>query len=55
MKLTSQISSHLLDPDALAGEYSTEVDFLPIEANAPTCRHGDGLVVERVVELGQSW
>ena len=35
-------------PDAsLAGEDDTEIDLLPIEADAPACGHGDGLVVER--------
>jgi hypothetical protein len=45
------VLAHLLDTDALTGEDGAEVYFLAIEADAPTRRHGDGLVVERVVEL----
>ncbi len=46
--------AHLFDADTLAGEHRTEIDFLPIEADASACGHGDGLIVERVVELRQS-
>jgi hypothetical protein len=45
---------HLFDSDALAGEDSAEVYFPPIEAGAPARGHGDGLVVERVIELWQA-
>ena len=55
MKVTSQIRSlDLFDADVLTGEDLAEIDFLPIEADAPAGGHGDGLVVERVVELGQT-
>ena len=46
--------AHLLDAHLLASEYCTEVDLLPIEADAAACGHGDGLVVERIVELEQT-
>jgi len=46
--------AHLLDADALAGEDDTEIDLLPIEADAPACSHGGGPVVERVIELWQA-
>jgi hypothetical protein len=29
------VLAHLLDADALAGEDDTEIDFLPIKADAP--------------------
>jgi hypothetical protein len=45
--------AHLFDADALTGEHDTEVDLLPIEADAPACGDGNGLVVERVVEVRQ--
>ena len=48
------VLADLFDADALAGEDGTEIDFLPIEADASACGHGDGLIVERVVELRQS-
>jgi hypothetical protein len=49
MKLTSQISyAHL------PGEHGAEINFLRVEADAPARGHGDGLVMERVVELGQT-
>ncbi len=44
----------LLDADALAGEDGAEIDFLPIEADAPACGHGDGSVVERVIKFWQA-
>ena len=44
----------LLDADALAGEDGAEIDLLPIEADAPACGHGDGSVVEWVIEFGQA-
>ena len=46
--------AHLFDTDTLAGEHRTEIDFLPIEADAPACCHGDSLIVERIIELRQS-
>jgi hypothetical protein len=33
----------------------TEIDFLPLEADAPACCHSDSLVVERIIELQQSF
>ncbi len=44
----------LLDADALAGEDGARIDLLPVEADAPACGHGDGPVVERIVDLGQA-
>ncbi len=44
----------LLDADALAGEDGAEIDLLAIEADAPACGHGDGPVVEWVVDVGQA-
>jgi len=40
------VLAHLFDADALTGEDDAEIDLLPIEADAPACGHGDGLVVE---------
>ena len=47
--------AHLFDTDFLTGEDGAEIDLLPIEADAPARGHGDGLVVERVIELGQAF
>ena len=44
----------LLDADALTGEDGAEIDLLPIEADASACGHGDGSVVERVIEVWQA-
>jgi hypothetical protein len=49
------VLAHLFDADALTGEDDAEIDFLPIEADAPACGHGDGLVVERVIEVRQAF
>jgi hypothetical protein len=38
----------------LAGEDDAEIELLAIEADAAACGHGDDLVVERVVEVGQA-
>src|ERR1700726_2097978 len=46
--------AHLFDAHLLPGEHGAEVDFLPIEADAPACGHRDRLVMERVIELGQT-
>ena len=55
MKVTSQMSSlTCLMPTLLTGEDGAEIDFLPIEADAPACCHGDSLVVERIIELRQA-
>jgi hypothetical protein len=48
------VLAHLFDADALAGEDEAEIDLLPIEADATACGHGDDLVVERVIEIGQA-
>jgi len=48
------VLAHLLDAHALPGEHRTEINFLPIEADAAACGHGDRLIVERMVELWQS-
>ena len=48
------VLAYLLNSDALAGEDDAEIDLLPIEADAAACGDGDGLVVERVAELGQA-
>ena len=45
MQLASQSLAHLLDPDAVPSEDGAEVHFPSIVADAPTRRHGDGLVV----------
>src|SRR5215813_10230152 len=47
------ILAHLFDAHLLASEYDAEIDFLPIETDATARRHGDRLVVEWVVEVGQ--
>src|SRR5687767_5711429 len=44
----------LLDADRLAGEDLAQVDLEAVEADAPACGDGDGLVVEGIVELGQA-
>jgi len=46
--------AHLFDAHLLPGEHCAEINFLPIEADAPARGHGDALVVEGVVELGQT-
>ena len=38
--------AHLFDADTLAGKHGTEIDFLPIEADAPACGDSDCLVVD---------
>ena len=48
------VVAHLFDADTLAGEDGAEIDFLPVEADAPACGHGGGPVVERVIELRQA-
>ena len=47
-------SLNLFDAYALSGEDEAEIDLLPIEADAAASGHGDGFVVERVVELRQA-
>jgi hypothetical protein len=46
--------AHLFNPDPLTGENDTEIDFLPIEADAPACCRGESFVLERIIELRQS-
>ena len=46
--------AHLFDADALASEDDAKIDLLPIEADAAACGHGDGPVVERIIELWQA-
>ena len=46
--------AHLFNSHLLTGEDGAEIDFLPIEADAPACCHGDSLIVERIIELRQS-
>ena len=46
--------AHLFDTHLLPREHSTEIDFLPIEADTPACGHRDSLVVERIIKLGQT-
>ena len=41
----------LFDSDRLAGEDGTEVDLPALEADAAAGGDGDGLVVERIIEL----
>ena len=41
----------LLDADGLAGEDQAEIDLLSFIADASACGDGDGLVVERVLEI----
>ncbi len=48
------VLADLLDANALAGEDGAEIDLLAIEADAPACGHGDGSVVEGVIQVGQS-
>jgi hypothetical protein len=50
----SNFFARLFNPHLLTGEDGTEIDFLPIEADAPACCHGESLVVERIIELRQS-
>jgi hypothetical protein len=44
----------LLDADELAGKDGAEIDLLTIEADSAACGDCDGLIVERVVEVGQA-
>ena len=46
--------AHLFDAHHLPSEHGAEIDFLPIEADAAARGHCDCLVVEWVVELGQT-
>ena len=48
------ILADLFDAHLLPSKYDAEIDFLPIEADAPARRHGDSLIVEWVVEVGQA-
>jgi hypothetical protein len=41
------------DADDLAGKELTEIDLLAVEADAAARGHGDGLVVEGMVEVWQ--
>ena len=53
MKLTSQIPVSL-DADGLAGERSTEINFLAVQAQAAATGDDDGPVVKRIVRLGDA-
>jgi hypothetical protein len=44
----------LFDSDLLASEDLAEVDFLFVGADSAACGDGDGLIVERVVEVPAS-
>nr|WP_292176033.1 hypothetical protein [Mesorhizobium sp.] len=44
----------LFDADGLAGEDLAEVDLFAIVADAPAGGDGDGLVVERIIEVRQA-
>ena len=48
-----ELVAHLFGADALAGQDDAEIDLLPIEADAAACGHGDGPVVERIIESGR--
>jgi hypothetical protein len=43
----------LFDADGLTSEDLAEIDFPPIEADATAGRHGNGLLVERIVDVRQ--
>ena len=49
------VVADLFDADALTSEDQTEIDLVPIEADAAACGHGDGFVVERVIEVWQAF
>ena len=44
----------LFDSDFLAGEDLAEIDLVSVEADPAAGGHDDGLVMEGVVELGQT-
>ena len=44
----------LLDAEALSGQDSGDVDFLPVEANAATGGDEDVAVVEGIIEVRQT-
>jgi len=44
----------LFDAGGLAGKELTEIDLLAVEADAAARGHGDGLVVEGIVEVWQA-
>jgi hypothetical protein len=44
----------LFDADFLAGEDLAEIDLVTVEADAPACGDGYGLVMERVADVGQA-
>lgn len=44
----------LFDADGLTGEDEAEVDLLAIVADAAAGGDGDGLIVKRIVEIGQT-
>ena len=54
MKVTSQISSLTCLIPTFCPANTTEINFLPVKADAAACGHRDSLVVERVIELGQT-
>ena len=49
-----ELIAHLFDADALAGKDDTEIDLLPIEANATARRHRGGSVMEGIIEVWQA-
>ena len=52
MKLASQMVFDLFDPDSLTSKDQTKIDFLALVADAAARGDGNGLIVERVVEIG---
>ena len=54
MKLFLRLPTSTKKPDTLTSEDGAEIDLLAIEADAPACGHGDGSVVERVIEVWQA-
>ena len=43
----------MFDADGLAGKDLTEIDLLAVEADAAARGHGDGFVVEGIIEVRQ--
>ena len=45
---------HLFNADVLTGKDGAEIDLLPVVANPPAACDGDGLVMERIIEVRQA-
>ena len=45
---------NFFETDSLPGEDCAEIDLFAVQANAPTAGDADGVVVERIIEIGQA-